>query len=333
MLLSSFLNHDVSSIIFFQTLLFPLVYLVIRGSINDFNLNELKEILHVICIVIGIVNLLYLSQTILGFSPSTGFTRLVDYIGPFFNFKIKRFYPVICSAVFLGLIYFFSKERSQRVRLFYIILMLSSLSVVLSSWGRTSIVSLLASLFFAFIFFRRYKNYVRNINYAVIGVIVLGLIFNNFFNELYFGISRFSESLIMSITGNLTTGDDVRFDRMNEAFLKGILNPLGVLFSAEEMKTSPENGYLDIALRCGVFGLVAFMFFLTSFLRKFKLPTSASDENNIHFFRVIIILFFISNIFLNIFTEPYLSIFTAILMAVYSKICDIKNETPLKHES
>lgn len=322
LLFQAFNNSAINTIFFIQTLVFPIVYLTIRASLTDHSIKQIEEILYMMCILIGLINFLYVFQTLIGFNPSTRFTNIVDYIGPFYNFKIKRFYPIICCVIFLGTIYFLIKEKKLFKSIILITFLISTLVIILSSWGRTSIFSLFVSLIFAVLYFRRFKDFVLHLNNALVLIFVGSLIFSIFFSDFYFGIARLNESFFAAISGEYATGDDIRFSRMYEAFLDGVLSPFGLMFDYTNF-VNPENGYLDIALRGGLFSLMSFVVFLFMHFKNFNLPITSNDINFIHYFRVVLICLIIANFFLNIFTEPYLSIFCAIIFALYSRVNQI----------
>lgn len=312
---------EVSYVDFVQALVFPFTFIIFLSLLQHSNYLDIESLLFFLIFVFGMLNFIYIFQTFIGIGPNSFYSIVVDHIGPFNNFKIKRFYPSAISVILLLQIFYLFLNKNFFKKLIVFIFLISTIFVIGGTWGRSAPVT----ISFGFLVFILLTSKTVIFKYVIASISALFIfiyLFGGAIFENTFGILRFIETL-----GQVGELESERFRRIMLGIEEGMLAPFGYMFIYEG-KISPENGYLDIATRSGTIGFVIFILFISYFLRDLKFINSIKDESKLDILYIICCMIMFNNIFLNSFTEPYLSIFSGIIFALtarYSYLRSLKN--------
>lgn len=215
-----------------------------------------------ICILI-----LYAFQTLLTGSGSR-FSFLADHIGPFYNPKIKRFFPSLlalsaCFFISIGICKAVNHRRSINL---FLILGVIAIAGTFSFWSRTAVVM----LFFGFItplFY--FKSAAKVAAYLTLGgtAFVFGITFlmtSEAEALLSFQRTINTFAFLLDAGGEENYGDDVRFVRIAFATSEMLSSPFGSGFETHDQYLFPiadiavaENGFLDVGVRGGVIAMLS----------------------------------------------------------------------------
>lgn len=277
--------------------------------------------------------LLYFIQTLIG-GQGNRFSVVADHIGPFYNPKIKRFYPSFLAIALVVLLALFF-QRSNKYNNKYTLLAASILGLLglLTFWSRTAIFTLVCGFSYVSINMRFLK--ILSIWIVPVAALLFLYLFN--FSEVlinsFTGVERSYHTLLVLFGDSQSSnpGDIVRFDRIWFAVSESLRTPFGSGFSLHKQYLFPvpdiaiaENGYLDVSVRGGVPALTLLVFILISAYRRvkyaeIKLGTDMLPTRALFFSLVFGVL-----PWLHMTTEAYFSSFFWLLIGM---LCGITNTT------
>jgi len=293
-----------------------------------------------VMIILAISLILYCAQSIIEPGPSKfRFSIIADHIGPFYNFKMKRFYPAYMAvAGVIALSYFAFGFRNHIRRAIALLISIGLIVSIATIWSRTAILmaSIGAAVVYAHLLLsakRALRNRILQLTISFLILIAILIVAYIIFPEQLSSTSmgRSIHTLLSLVSENdIAPGDQIRMQRIGEAVRLGLFSPLGDLYRprrdalgiiSSELIVA-ENGYLDLAIRGGPFALLALIYLVV--IAVFGSWDSAQRNiRNIHIHSmpskyiwiypaISAILLMISlggNIFLNLATEPYFAPF------------------------
>mgnify|MGYP001223480685 CR=1 FL=1 len=265
---------------------------------------------------------------------STGFqlgndSFLGTQFGPFFNFKGKRFFPILIANASIILIYLFLKDRSKWIYFFAGIFLLIC---VFNAWSRTALITAMIGIFtLIFAFFKDKGEKIESSSLISFLLIIFPLVLLLFY-ILYINLMSLNvdvgsaNSFIRLFYGlfssqSLTTVSDesIRLARMTEGLQLVLSNPLGLGFEQSNQDSAmnysyyinlntknfvSENGYIDFALKTGWIGIGI----LLNSLYKIHYFFKTHNHKELTLLKSLFYANVISSIFLlHILTEPYSS--------------------------
>lgn len=222
--------------------------------------------------------LLYLVQTAFSGSGSR-FTSLADHIGPFYNPKVKRFFPsflAFASVMFFGLS--LVKGETPRRRMIYFFLGMALLVGIGMYWSRTALVAFMTGLI---IIFWSIGPSMRKWVWLLIcadAALILLLSVGSLNIEVLTSLDRFMNTVlqILGIGGEENFGDSIRLERLTFAFSETFSSPFGSSFQLYSQDLFPipdipiaENGFLDIGIRGGIIGMALLIYAILGSFRRF----------------------------------------------------------------
>lgn len=268
--------------------------------------------------VLILVSCLYIFQTILLIDFTNRFSLLADHIGPFYNPKVKRFFPAIIAGIvcYNMALLFFSMWKNNKFKKKSFMIMMFCLGVVSAYWGRTAVVSIIMT----FIYLICITKSFRLLSYVVATLV---FIFGSIFTLLYFtGVNLESTLSLLRLVDmlsadELSAGDRIRIDRLIFAFSEMFKTPFGSAFSLHDDISYltkdiaiAENGFLDLGVRSGFLApLLIIVIALTFIFKLNKYSIYVSSEKVFGLSAFLFSQIICVGLFLHIFTEPYYSIY------------------------
>jgi len=277
--------------------------------------------------------LLYFIQTLIG-GHGNRFSVVADHIGPFYNPKIKRFYPSFL-AIALVVVFALSFQRSNKENNKYTLIASSILGLLglLTFWSRTAIFTLVCGFSYVSINMRFFKTLAIWIVPVVVLLFLYLFNFSEVFINSFTAVERSYDTLLALLGDNQSSnsGDIVRFDRIWFAVNESLRTPFGSGFSLHKQYLFPipdiaiaENGYLDVSVRGGVPALTMLVFILISAYRRIKYAEIKLGTDMLPAKALFFSLVFGVLPWLHMTTEAYFSSFFWLLIGM---LCGISNTT------
>lgn len=339
-----------SFVLYCQTILPVAWYAVGRSAIpnNHLGVNERAHFylafLKAIAFTAFGCLLLFLIQTAISGGSDYRYSMISDHIGPFYNYKIKKFYsPLLVMASCIGLGVFLFQKQKPAVKCIYLGVAVLCGAGTCMVWARTGIVTLIVGWFVLGViaFYMARVNHAFLIRSCVIAVIVTAGIMTAVLSGSQ-SVARMADTLanLSDNSGELEGGDTRRFAAMWKGVEIGIFQPLGSMFQIvqrgiEDRTFTTENGFLDLAVRGGPFAMAAFTFLAVYvvFLLFLQCKTRIEIDGGflIGAMAGLFAICFVGNFWLNLATEPYIS---AIMWAclgtsvsfAYPRAADVTNK-------
>lgn len=252
---------------------YPLIWFFIaRAIVSRGNpLYRLTCFWKAVCGVLLASVALYVLQTVVDGTNVFRFSLLADHIGPFYNYKFKRFYPLFLAvSSTAALNYFLYSTARFAIRYSAVMASFLALAAIVLTHSRTALLAWVIGFGLAMgpIFWRASGRFVRRA--AVINVLILTAILIGVGTIGYEGM-RSLERLLgtleqLSSSQELESGDETRLRRWAAGVDYGVLRPLGDMYSSEPKHQlgsiearqvgghdvlETESGFLDIAVRAG----------------------------------------------------------------------------------
>lgn len=276
----------------------------------------------------------YVLQTALFGGYDNHYSLLAPNVGPFYNYKIKRFFPVVAvilTTVTLARIFLFGVRG--RLGVWSLAGFTLGLVIIATTWSRTAVIALFLSTGLVTLCCAQIKK-TRTVNRVLIfgacaivaGIVAVPLLIHN---NVY-SVKRVYQTVhLLSMGSDLGTGDVRRLDRMYDGVVHGLGSFTGDRYRLRGPEdqagtgTEPhllvtENGYLSIAVRTGIIGficlvsLVVIELVASYRLMALCLKNARHNKSKIVEFMIMIVLFVISisvfslgEFFLKLATEPY----------------------------
>jgi hypothetical protein len=213
---------------------------------------------------------LYAAQTLLTGSGSR-FSFLADHIGPFYNPKIKRFFPSLLAlaACFFISIGICKAVNHRKIFNMYLILGVIAIAGTFSFWSRTAVVMLIFGFITPLFYF---KSAAKVAAYLTLGgtafVVGITLLMTSEAEALLsFQRTINTFAFLLDAGGEENYGDDVRFVRIAFATSEMLSSPFGSGFETHEQYLFPiadiavaENGFLDVGVRGGIIAMMSLVF-------------------------------------------------------------------------
>lgn len=281
---------------------------------------------------VALFALMYLGQTFISGEYVSSFGRMADRVGPFYNFKGKRFFPVFVavSTIFHFAFLLQSSGESTSSRFLRYGLFVGSLYAVSASWSRTGLLVVAAGILLILVSAVRsgrrsvvVRSSVLTLLGALAFMLVIGMAAGASAQSGDRNAGSFERALALTQnygTGGLNDSDSRRFERMYAGIEFGLLRPFGDGFTQRDQTESTrrqivvaESGYLDVAVRGGPVAVLATLLVPIAVLRRRRSMSSFSFDPKLRtalFVRpVFIAVVFVGMFFLNLATEPYFGLF------------------------
>lgn len=264
---------------------------------------------------------LYGVQTFLTGSSSR-FTLVADNIGPFYNPKIKRFFPCLLAV---ASVYSFSRFfvvyfNENKFKSTYLLLGIGLLLSMFLFWSRTATLMYLVGMVSLFLSLRAlgFKVVVGVVSCIFLGFLVA------FINDLILILdegSSLARSLntvlqIFGAGGAYNDGDDVRWSRIWAAFAGTFSSPFGDGFTLHDQYLFPirdilvaENGYLDVGVRGGLPAVCLFFLICFRAISRINLLRSIDESQAVAVKTSFVAIVFGGMPWLHLSTELYFAMF------------------------
>lgn len=210
---------------------------------------------------------LYAVQTLLTGSGSR-FSFLADHIGPFYNPKIKRFFPSLlalaaCFFISIGICRAVNHRRAINI---YLILGMVAIGGTFSFWSRTAVVMLIFGFITPLFYF---KSAAKVAAYLALGGSAFAVGITLLMTSEAEALLSFQRTIntfafLLDAGGEENYGDDVRFVRIAFATSEMLSSPFGSGFETHEQYLFPiadiavaENGFLDVGVRGGIIAMIS----------------------------------------------------------------------------
>ncbi len=212
----------------------------------------------------------YVVQTVIG-TDGSKYSMIADHIGPFYNFKIQKFWSValvIASCVFLAF-YMFTPRGHPRfaVSCALIGFLASSLCIVML-WARSGILAwLIGTVMVAVVgWFSTAANKKTASTKGALVIVVLCVAGALVVAGELIGATRFARTIEQIAAADLSASDANRLDTMENAIEATISSPLGALFELVQRRDGlkphgSESGILDLSVRTGPAAWLVLPFF------------------------------------------------------------------------
>lgn len=274
----------------------------------------LKSIAHTTLLFV----LLYALQTLIDGGSSYRYSAISDHIGPFYNYKIKKFWAVSLVVAAMYYLSVVSSGNKKGGAIAVVGLMACSVTLALV-WSRTGLLAYcvaVAAFCFAGLAYRRIavSAFLKVVLIATIAVAVLVAIVG-FVNPLAF--ERWATTVQIFDEEDLLDSDYNRLQTMQQGIEVTFRSIFGGMFElvarADGLKPhGSENGYLDLSVRAGPVALVAM---LILGLRSCFISWRAGLSSHVRLFRnlwiacfaSVVSIFFVFAPLLTVLLEPYSS--------------------------
>ena len=293
-----------------------------------------------IALTVVVSMVLYLIQTALSGGSDYRYSMISDHVGPFFNFKIKKFYsPFLVFAACIFIAVGISRLTSLKISVFCLVAGALCAAGPFFVWSRTGILTVVVGLALVLVFLARDLRYKRSfIRAAVFLCVILGALGLTSLFEAQ-ALVRMIDTVSSFSGDQLQDGDANRLDTMAQSANVGLLQPLGDMFRlvlrADGYKTiGSENGFLDVAARGGPLAMLSLV--LLGFYACMRLLAVRRIPDWNDFFTPYIAgscaglaaIFFVSGILLTVLLEPYCS---ALIWSLLGASCSLP--VPMKKVS
>jgi hypothetical protein len=270
----------------------------------------------------------YVIETAAGHGGDFRYTLLADHIGPFYNFRMKRFFPAYLAIDALVAFAFYLFSSATRIlRTLALGVTAFAAAGLTVTWSRSALLmgaTGLAVLLGVAAAGRQKTTWHRLAVVAVLGLTVFPTVALVASPGQLRSVGRLVETVSLLSNGveSVEPGDINRIERMTTGVEVGLGQPLGDMFQLHKVGAKPdvletESGYLDIAIRGGP---LALLLLLAVFLR----GADSVARRTLSFVRerlaepgswatpamagILAVLLF-GNTWLNLATEPYFSPF------------------------
>jgi hypothetical protein len=266
-----------------------------------------------------IICFLYILQTIFAKDLSHRFSLLADHIGPFYNPKVKRFFPAILAGIVcynMGLI-FFSLWKKNILRKKPLLILIFFLIVISAYWGRTAFAAI--GLTFVYLIFVT-KSF-RLLSYILVIAVISSIsiyIISHFFDISLSETTSFFRVISMLSSDGLSYGDSIRIERLLFAVSEMFKTPFGsgfLLYEQHNLQAADiaiaENGFLDLGVRSGFIApLMVFLITMAFIIKLNKLAIKSSSESVFALGSFLFSQIICVGLFLHIFSELYYGMYT-----------------------
>lgn len=322
----------------------PMIYLlafrrIISGCLMSSSVYSEYKSIYMFFVSFALTNfiflVLYVGQTIL-FGNDFRFSMVADHIGPFYNYKMLRFYPVF-MAISSPILFYASTKLNGIKSIFFIFAAAFSAAGVFLVWSRTALLILMISygILILFIYLKggfRFRPSLIVLSCSVmVAMLVAGMSGSNFGSNV--SVDRLVGTFEAVLSGEgLGEGDIIRLQRINRAIELGIGRPLGDNFASHEQINLPgrqlwvaENGYLDVAVRAGPFAMVLFIISVTvaAYGSLRAINKKGIGSLALMNFVVLLPLMLIGNNFLHMYSESYTNMLFMFVIALGSSLNEI----------
>ncbi len=324
------------TVVRFGQALFPLAAyflarLVVRpGPDGRASLEQLSAFVSGLSLAILLALLGYILQTGLGRASAFRFSVLADHIGPFYNYKMKRFFPsyVAIASIACLAYYLYATGRRSR-RLAALGAFMGAAVALMLMWSRTAMLMWLmgTGVLLAFAPFVRQEPVKRRV-VAILLILTLGTTSGVLLlYQLEAQSPRLVTTALVLLSGSdeVGRGDVTRFERMREGTRVGLGRPLGEMHRIHVAGAQgrdileSENGYLELAVRAGPVAMLAVLaVFLLATARGLRLAWHARLDTfssapaflthrwaAFAFSSILLSVVLAGNVWLNLATEPY----------------------------
>lgn len=305
-----------------------LVMRPVPGESIGTSLEPAGRFLSVLGFTVSVFLLLYMAQTVIDGASSFRLSLITDHIGPFYNYKMKRFFPVYVAMATTSLAaYLLLAGRLGRARaagiggllvigVVGLLLMHSRTALLLFLVGLGVVCAGLLTVF-------RLTVDRRLLRLAALVALGAMLAWTPISAVGSRSLARIYETLTV-VTGaqeSLAAGDETRLERMTYGVEVGFGSVFGSGFRTEERHglrraVTTESGYLDIVARAGplalalILALVARSVLLGVRLERRSRAGPARTGERAHWagravLALLIAFAFVGNVLLNVLTEPY----------------------------
>jgi len=320
--------------LFYASILYRIFVYTYSKSEHSLFITDQENIFRNFALSILFISIiLFLGQSIfsLGETPTNAF--LSSKFGPFYNFKGKRFFPILIANSAIILFYFYIRNKQKLINLLPILFLFLC---VYNAWSRTALITLIIGIII--ISFDIFKKRIKNveISTSISGLIIIlplfliltFLAFNSLLqnNDTLDNSNAFFRLFLGLFSDNYMSNESIRISRIIEGFKLLINNPLGLGFDTSSQSNAvnysylvnmqnknfvSENGYIDFALKTGWIGLGGLTYVLYKTHSFFQ-----SSINNILLFKSLFYSNIISTVFfLQILTEPYAQFFIWLMLS------------------
>jgi len=316
--------------------LFPLVgYAVARitmetapGETPERALEPLERFLITLGLGVLVYLFLYVVQTVIDGVSTFRLSIITDHIGPFYNYKMKRFFPVYVAMATASLAAYILASRRLRGPTVLIAGALVTFGVVglFLMHSRTALLFLVVAMSILSAGTLRVFRPTVSRRFARLSVLVLlgvALAWPAISAAGTRSLARIYETVTV-VTGaraSLAPGDETRLERMRTGVEVGFGSVFGSGFQMEERHglrraVTTESGYLDIVARAGPLALALVLALVArSVLASYRLARRVHagavgpGRSTLWAARALLALLtgfaLIGNVFLNVLTEPY----------------------------
>ena len=277
-----------------------------------------------ITVLVSVYCLLYIVSTFYGGFIGR-FSGLAENIGPFFNFKIKRYFPTLVAITLPCALHFIIVSKKLSPTFFWSCAFAVETIYLTFSWSRTALVVMAVGI--SVVIFSHRKNYFAMV---CIFIFVFSALF--YFINMDIEILAFRRLLNTLNPNYELIADSIRLFRILQALELGLSTPFGLMFHTaaqdhlvgSEYDIISESGYLTTLIYGGIAALGIVVYMTIGYARVILAQKSV---DNIVLISTFFSLAFIAPIFINIHSEPYLgSLFWFILGA--TKSLKTSNESP-----
>lgn len=283
---------------------------------------------------------LYTIQTVLDGGSVFRFSGITDHIGPFVNFKMKRFFPILLAVTGTVLLSIVLYGRTRFI--FRCIACITYGGVAVSvalMWSRTALLILLLGncILLALPFLRGGARLrMAALTYLAVATPLVAVIvpWSLSHSDAPLALGRVLGTAA-AIGSDAELEESLRFERMREGAVQGLGMPLGDIYRMHSRGSGfrvldTDNGWLDIAVRAGPFGLISVLALaLICALKAIRVTMEAGTGPSVaqHYYWVyaahtscLVSAVLFGNIWINLATEPYFGVMFWFMLGATAQI-------------
>ena len=337
----------------FQTILPISSYFVIRFLISGKE-NQgiwIIENLSSWLMVFGIISLFLLFvQSLIDKSVNEILSSgLVDYFGPIYVTKIKRYYPaMLTTSGTLFLSRFIFEKKAIFKTIIDLICALFIIALIPLIWSRIAFAMVLGATAFLIIISFSCRKF-HSSYFVLFSLFVILIVAITFFAIEYFDLSNIKVvDRMLSMfnpTSSVSSGDSNRLSGMRKGLMDSLISPFGNLFlpkmnySLSGIRYSfprigmPENTYLDISQRAGLISLMVFITISVIVFYEYASIVFIRNKSPLNrdigwfekgYLSIWLSLFLISNMTQHNFTEPYAAMYFWFILGMMDQYSRVK---------